>query len=297
MKYRFFVNGLTLATAIAASYLASGPANAQSNKEGSPTASGIAPATGNSTPTPRTADGKPDLTGLWVASGDVGERLIIRRDEKGRTTKLLFAEPDADFSKGDALHRAQRAAAPNQPPYKPELLEKVKYLDEHTNEFDGVLHCMPPGVPRMGPPQQIVQTPGKVVFLYEGGQSSINTFRVIPTDGRQHRSDADPSYLGDSVAHWDGDTLVVDVVGFVQTSWITGDGHFHSDAMRVVERFTRDSDALKYEVTVEDPKVFTRPWVMNPRQLKLNNSSAAAIEEDPPCSDKDSTHLVNHEHH
>src|SRR5579864_5030798 len=71
--------------------------------------------------TPRTPDGTPDLSGIWNASG--GPPLIIRKDDQGRTTKLLFAEPDADFSKGDAANRARRAAAPNQPPYRPELLE------------------------------------------------------------------------------------------------------------------------------------------------------------------------------
>lgn len=246
--------------------------------------------------TPRTSDGKPDLSGMWDLVGG-GPPLILRKDAEGRPTKILFAEPDADFSKGDAQARARRAAAPNQPPYKPELMEKVKYLDEHTNEFDGDLHCMPLGVPRMGPPKQIVQYPGHVVFLYEGGQSSINTFRVIPTDGRPHRADVEPSYLGDSVAHWEKDTLVVDVTGFNDLSWIGPDGHFHSDALHVIERFTRDGDTIKYEVTAEDPNVFTRPWTMNPRQLKLNPDPNAAIEEDPPCMDRDSSHLVNHEHH
>lgn len=245
--------------------------------------------------TPRTADGKPDLSGIWETGG--GPPLIIRKDDQGRTTKLLFAEPDADFSKGDAANRARRAAAPNQPPYKPELLEKVKFLDENTNQYDGTLHCQPPGVPRMGPPRQIVQYPGHVVFLYQGGESSINTFRVIPTDGQPHRTDADPSYLGDSVGYWEGDTLVVDVVGFNDLTWLSDDGKFHSDALHVVERFTRQGSSLKYEVTVEDPNVFTRPWLMDPRTLTLNNNANAAIDEDPPCVEEDAQHLVTKEHH
>jgi len=253
------------------------------------------PAT-SSAATPRTTDGKPDLSGIWEPVGG-GPPLILRKDAEGTPTKILFAEPDADFSKGDAQARARRAAAPNQPPYKPELMEKVKYLDEHTNEFDGDLHCMPPGVPRLGPPRQIVEYPGHVVFLYEGGQSSINTFRVIPTDGRPHSADPEPSYLGDSIAHWEKDTLVVDVTGFNDLSWLSADGHFHSEAMHVIERFTREGDKITYDVTVEDPKVFTRPWTMTSRQLKLNPDPNAAIEEDPPCMDRDSIHLMNHEHH
>ena len=244
---------------------------------------------------PRTPDGKPDLSGMWNPGG--GPPLIIRKDQQGRTTKLLFAEPDADFSKGDAQNRAKRAAAPNQPPYKPELLEKVKFLDENTNDYDGALHCQPLGVPRMGAPRQIVEYPGHMVFLYQGGESSINTFRVIPVDGRPHRTDVDPSYLGDSVGHWEGDTLVIDVVGFNDLTWLSDDGKFHSDAMRVIERFTRQGDSLKYEVTVEDPNVFTRPWIMNPRTLRLNTDRDAALDEDPPCVEQDAAHLVTKEHH
>jgi hypothetical protein len=252
----------------------------------------------NSGVTPRTADGRPDLSGMWVGGArGLNPGFIIRKDDQGRTTKLLFSEPDADFSKGDAEHRAERAAAPNQPPYKPELLAKVKFLDENTNTYDGALHCEPLGVPRMGAPRQILEYPGHIVFLYQGGESSINTFRVIPTDGRPHRTDADPSYLGDSVGHWEGDTLVIDVVGFTDMTWLAEDGKFHSDALHVIERFTRQGNTLKYEVIVEDPKVFTRPWIMDPRTLKLNPNPDATIDENPPCVEQDASHLVNSEHH
>jgi hypothetical protein len=179
------------------------------------------------------------------------------------------------------------------------LLAKVKYLDENTNEFDGVLHCQPAGVPRIGPPQQIVQTPGQVVFLYdlarEVSVQSGNYYRVIPTDGRQHRTDLEPSYLGDSVGRWEGETLVVDVVGFNDLTWFASDGRFHSEAMHVIERFARDGDLLKYEVTVEDPNVLTKPWTMNPRLLKLDPT--ALLTEDPPCVERDGPHMVSKEHH
>ena len=151
----------------------------------------------------------------------------------------------------------------------------------------------------MGPPQQIVQTPGQVVLLYdlarEVSVQSGNYYRVIPTDRRPHRTDVDPSYMGDSVGHWEGDTLVVDVVGFNDATWFASDGRFHSTAMHVTERFTRDGDLLKYEVTVEDLNVLTKPWTMNPRFLKLDPS--AVLTEDPPCVEKDASHLVNNEHH
>lgn len=294
MKFRLLRRAVS--TSAAFFYLASLPLSAQT------AASNRAVREVNDAPrsvqTPRSADGKPDLSGLWVPAG-APYHLILQKDADGRPTKILFPAPDADFSKADAAARARRAADPNQPPYKPELLAKVKYLDENTNKFDGVLHCEPGGVPRIGPPQQIVQTAGQVVFLYdlarEVSVQSGNFYRVVPTDGRPHRTDLEPSYFGDSVGHWEGDALVVDVVGFNDRTWFTSDGRFHSEAMHVVERFTRQGDQLKYEVTVEDPNVLTKPWVMNPRLLKLDPT--ALLSEDPPCVDRDATHLVNNEHH
>ena len=97
-----------------------------------------------------------------------------------------------------------------------------------------------------------------------------------------HRTDIDTSYMGDSVAKWDGDT------------WLGPDGYFHTEAMHVVERFTRNGDALNYQVTVEDPNVFTKPWMMNPRTLRLG---ARPLEEGPPCVEKDAEHLVTLDHH
>jgi len=172
-------------------------------------------------------------------------------------------------------------------------------LDENTNEVDGVMHCKPAGVPRMGPPQQIIQTPGQVAFLYDlAAVSNVsgNYYRVMPTDGRPHRTDLDPSYLGDSVAHWEGDTLVVDVVGFNNLSWFASGGRFHSEAMHVIERFTRDGDMLKYEVTVEDPNVLTKPWTMTPRLLKLDPTIIMSGD-DAPCVEADMPHMVTKEHH
>ena len=117
----------------------------------------------------------------------------------------------------------------------------------------------------MGPPAQIVQMPDKVVFLY-----ATNLFRLIPI-GAAHRTDIDTSYMGDSVAKWDGDALVVDVNNLNDDTWLGPDGYFHTEAMHVVERFTRTGDAINYQVTVEDPNVFTQPWVMNARTLRLGN--------------------------
>jgi len=186
-----------------------------------------------------------------------------------------------------------RAAAPNKPEYKPELLAKVKELSDKQGVLDPAFYCKPRGVPRIGTPAQIVQTPGQVVFLY--GDS--NLFRVIPTDGRSHRADADPSYMGDSVGHFEGDTLVVDVTNFNDDTWLGSDGYFHSEKMRVVERLTRKGDVLTYTATVDDPEVLAKPWTTTPRELKLSTNPSDALLEAPPCVEHDAPHIMTLDHH
>ncbi|HKC54624.1 MAG TPA: hypothetical protein VKC35_00820, partial [Vicinamibacterales bacterium] len=163
-----------------------------------------------------------------------------------------------------------------------------KDLEVRQSQEDPAFYCKPAGVPRMGPPAQIIQMPDKVIFLY-----ATNLFRLIPI-GATHRTDIDTSYMGDSVAKWEGDTLVVDVNNLNDDTWLGPDGYFHTEAMHVVERFTRNGDAINYEVTVEDPNVFTRPWVMNARALRLGSRP---LEEGPPCVEKDAEHLVTLDHH
>lgn len=121
--------------------------------------------------------------------------------------------------------------------------------------------CLPPGVPRMMAtpfPFQIFQAPDRVIFLFEGG---AHVWRTIYTDGRAHPKYPNPTYLGDSIGHWEGDTLVVDVVGFNDRSWLDQDGHPHTEALHVTERYTRtDGMTLHYEATIDDPKAYTKPW-------------------------------------
>jgi hypothetical protein len=118
-------------------------------------------------------------------------------------------------------------------------------------------HCLPAGVPRISPfPQKVVQTPTLVVILDEG---NIHSYRQIPLD-REHPKDPDPLWMGDSVGKWDGDTLVVDSVGFNDKTWLNGQGLPHSDALHVIERMSRpDLGHLQFDITMEDPKAFTKP--------------------------------------
>ena len=259
-------------------------------------------------PTPRLSDGHPDLNGVWSRSilADIkvpGERSA---DGSVRTFAPEGLAPGAPIPGADKLSKgelvnitsrnrdlanvARRASAPNQPPYKPELVAKVKANAEKQIDLDGTFYCRPAGVPRMGPPSQIVQSSNGVAFLYEEG----NLFRFIPTDGRPHRSDAYHSYMGDSVGHWEGDTLIVDVTHLTDESWLNQDGAFHSEQMHVIERLRREGDVLHYTVTVEDPVVFTRPWEMTPRHLVLRKD---AVEESEPCEELDRKYLINYDRH
>jgi hypothetical protein len=181
----------------------------------------------------------------------------------------------------------------NVPLYKPELWDRVQYLDQHGNLEDPEWKCRPAGVPRSGPPSKIVQIAGEVIFLYRSG----NTFRVIPTDGREHDRirAADTTWQGDSVGRWDGDTLVVDTVGFTDESWLAWPGWFHSNNMRVVERLTRKGGTLTYQAEVHDPDVLLEPWMMDPHAVPLNKDPKAALVEDLPCEERDLEHMTSRE--
>jgi hypothetical protein len=191
-------------------------------------------------PIARTADGKPDLSGVWQSGG-----------------VSLYGEP------GGAPRPAP--APPVNPPPKRESVPYQSWAETKTKTFtaadDPTLRCLLPGVPRittMPMPFEIVETPKEVVITYE----SFHAFRIIPiNDKLQHPTDLVPTWMGDSVARWDGDTLVVDATGFNDKTWLSGTGSFHSEDLHVVERFTLNSDdTITYVATVTDPKVLTKTW-------------------------------------
>lgn len=249
-------------------------------------------------PTPRGADGHPDLNGYWnrpglslsAHQGSNGTIYIDVPPEKGGTL------PKLDASLNEQLeHRAD----PNPPPYKPELLAKVKELASDGVHNDPAFHCKPLGLPRVGAPRQIVQTPKLTVIFYQiddGDGDQPGSYRLVPTDGRPHRTDVDPSYFGDSIGRWDGDTLVIDVNKLNDETWLGnipgqgGSGYFHSDALHVVERLTRKGDTLRWEATAEDPKVLTKAWVVTPRTEILTEGM---IYEQPICEERETQHIVN----
>jgi hypothetical protein len=245
--------------------------------------------------TPRASDGHPDLTGIWI--GRAGANFVDSEDPL--TANLASRDGTLlNFERDNALIRR---SDPNKPLYKPEFWEKVQKLDQDGNNADPSFGCMPAGVPRMGPPAKIVQTPKEIVLLYiaGGAQGQGDSYRVIPTDGRAHTplDDLDGTWKGESIGHWEGETFVVDTIGFTDASWLDITGYFHSENMHVVERIHRDGDTLTWQATVDDPDVLIRPWVMSTRTLKLNPDPKAMLPETLPCVERDLSHLVTKEHH
>jgi len=180
-------------------------------------------------PAARTADGKPDLSGVWrVATGKYLQNIAADVGE-------------APFQPAAAAVYKQRADA----------LGKGRPSER----------CIPHGIPDAmlvrNSPFKIVQMPGVVVILYE----EFNHYRQIFTDGRGFPPETSPSWFGYSIGKWEGDTLVVDTIGFNDQSWLDDPGHPHSEALRVTERFKRaDFGHMNVQITFDDPKAYTKPW-------------------------------------
>ena len=196
----------------------------------------------------RTADGKPNLNGLWQAINTANWDL----EEHGARPGLVAMGAAGAAPGGPSVVEGGSI------PYLPAALAKKKENFDNRLTADPEIKCYMPGVPRatyMPYPFQIVQTPQSILIAYEFAGAS----RVI------HMDKAPPipadSWMGTSVGHWEGDTLVVDVTNMIDQTWFDRAGNFHSDALHVVERYTpMGGDALMYEATIEDPQVYSRPW-------------------------------------
>ena len=243
-------------------------------------------------PTPHLADGHPDLTGFWAPAG-WGYAVSAGADSPDGKTHYTQRRQEGPVQPPDKVAELKhRLEGSNLPPYKPEVVEKVKYLGSHQSHEDPAFRCAPKGFPRVGPPTEIVQVPNEIVFLYDTVNSSEqNAFRVVSTDGREHDPSLNPSYYGDSVGHWEGNTMVIDVTNFVDDTWLSQNGTIHSSAMHVVEKLTREGLMIDWQISIEDPNVFTRPWVVE-RHLIHGLKGGHALEE-APCVDHDYGHLVN----
>jgi hypothetical protein len=183
-------------------------------------------------------------------------------------------------------------AVPSRPVYKPEFLSRVSDLEARQVDEDPVIRCLPPGVPRLGPPDKIVQTETEIIFLYD--DVSGNFFRVIPIDGRGHRENIERSFLGDAIGHWEGSTLVVETNNFNEDTWLTDDGSFHTLNLSVIERLSRDGDELSWTATAYDAEVLLEPWKVPTRTASLTEFE---ILEAPLCLERDLEHVVDGSHH
>ena len=221
--------------------------------------------------TPRDADGHPDLSGSWGAAfpNPIGAPGGLRRD----------GAFEADQS------AMQRGAQWNKPIYKPEYWEKVRQLDYSRVDVDPVYGCYKPiGVPRQNVPARIVQRDKQIWLL----NNVENALRILPLDERK-RDENDyqfSTYNGMGLAHWEGDTLVIESVGFNDISWLGWEGYFHSDKMEVTERFLRQGDLLYYNFTVKDPEVLMEPWTSY-TYVRRVVPNPVRQDEAPECDERD----------
>ena len=275
---------------------------------------------GQAKATPRTADGHPDLSGFYnlgdIFAGDPvnekpGQHVVVRSNDgsvffdyggaNAGTEQVGTKILQTQNGKVNVLDRT--CVNCEEPPYKPEYMAKATAIGEamhgDSSPEDPQYDCKPYGVPRGsvrgggGFAMQIVQNADVVAFLYEDRPGPY--FRIVYMNG-QHPKDLDPSYYGHSIGRWEGDTLVVDVVGLNDETWL-GSGTvgpklamMHSDQLHVVERWTRRGDVLSYGATVEDPVMFTKPWVMTPRQTQI--AAAGDYIRPTMCVPFDKGHLV-----
>jgi hypothetical protein len=273
---RFFVSAAAVATTLCASItLLSGqgaqtkapsPAAAPAARGAATPARGqaAAPARGQqASGIPRFPDGKPNFTGLWQALTGANWDIQDHSAEQGP-----FYQMGAAF----AVPAGQGIVEGNEIPYRPEALEQRRLNRLNRWTADPEIKCYMPGIPRanyMPYPFQIVHGPTKVAFAYEFATSN----RVV--NMTNHQKAPVPSWMGWSNGHWEGDTLVIEVTGNNEQTWFDRAGNFHSDAMKVTERFTfRNPDVINYEATISDPKTFTRDWKISfPIYRRLENNA------------------------
>jgi len=226
-----------LLAASAGLMMAQQPSTPQVEKNpGAAVQAAVAPATGGGRrqqprvtgPTPHFADGTVDLSGVWNGGGPIGD--IAQGLPKGEKVPMT---PEAE-----------------------------KIFKTRQSKDDPEANCLPTGVPRVAPyPWRIVQTPTHVFILFEG---NIHSFRQIFVDGRKHQADPNPTWYGDSIGHYEGDTLVVDTVGYNDRSWFDFAGHPHTEQLHTIERYTRkDLGTLNVQTEIIDPGAYSKPFTLN----------------------------------
>jgi len=209
-------------------------------------------------PAPKTADGKPDLSGIWMT----------RPGYTGNIAKDL---------------------KPGEVSFQPWAAKLYQHRMDTSSKEDPQARCVLSGVPRENVvpyPFKILNTNGAIVILYE----ALHSYRQIFMDGRPLPKDPNPTWMGYSVGHWDGDTLVVESSGFVDNNWLDNSGHPGTEAMHLTERFHRpDFGHIEAQITIDDPKAYTKPWTVN---LQFLYTDTQLIEYVCDENEKDVGHLV-----
>src|SRR5262252_3295618 len=216
---------------------------------------------------PRTSDGKPNLNGIWQALNEAYWDVEGHAAAPGRVLPLGAA---------DAVHPGLGVVEGGAIPYLPEAAAKKKQNFENRLTLDPEIKCYLPGVPRatyMPQPFQIVQSPQHIMILHQYA-------RAVRTIYMDHQTEAPAdSWMGWSNGRWEGETLVIDTTGFNDQTWFDRAGNFHSDALHVVERYSPiDADHIRYEATIEDPKVFTKPWKISMPLYRRVEKNPAILE-------------------
>jgi len=240
-----------------------------------------APAAGQTWTPTQTADGQPDIRGIWEGGADsanaghsleegccdpVHNRMQRRAAENIGLRQQVIVDP-------------KDGRIPFQPWAAAKRREHLRNLEAPTElqHIEPEDRCALQGVPRsnLRGPMQILQHPGHVVIVYEW----VHAYRVIPVDGRPHAPKGAAMWQGDSRGRWEGNTLVVDAVHFSDRTWLDRAGNFHSEALHVVERYTPTGpDHMLYEATIEDPKVFTRPWKISTPLYRRHERNSELLE-------------------
>jgi len=248
---------------------------------GSLLSAAIIPLAGQAYRAPRAENGKPDLNGIWQAMNEANYDL---EGHNARPAMALRPGPYGPVPAASVLALGAVGAVPpslgvvegGEIPYKPEALAQKKKNQENWVTSDPEIKCYLPGVPRatyIPQPFRIFQSNSQLFFAYQYAGAVRNIYLKDPGPAPVD------AWMGQSFGHWEGETLVIDVAGFNDQSWFDRAGNFHSDALHVVERYTRTGpDVISYEATIEDPKVFTRPWKISMPLYRRQEKNAQILD-------------------
>ena len=230
---------------------------------------------------PRTSAGKPDLNGIWQTLNEANYDL---EGHSARPAMAVRPGPDGPVPAAPVLALGAVGAVPpslgvvegGEIPYRPEALLKKRENQENWLKRDPEIKCFLPGVPRatyIPQPFRILQSASQIFIAYQYAGAARNIYLKDPGPAPVD------AWMGQSVGHWEGETLVVDVTGLNDQTWFDRAGNFHSDALHVVERYLRISpDVISYEATIEDPKVFTRPWKISMPLYRRQEKNAQLLD-------------------